>query len=198
MAKFKKGDRIRQVSTGWGTTHEDQGKEAIVDEAGADGSIKLNRIGNWVLEQEWVWEEGFELVEKERISGTIEVGDTVEVLKDRANNSYFRKGDKFVVTKINTIAPISSKQEENYYYGALPGHAANYVGGAHVRLIKKGGESMSVNINEVVAKVYEKTEDAILVSVEMGTEIKDKNFLDFLIVRNNKAEILKEAKRSAG
>lgn len=60
MSKFKVGDRIRQIASGWGTSPEDNGKEAIVL-GYKDRTLILDRIGNW-KNNSGGWEEGFGLI----------------------------------------------------------------------------------------------------------------------------------------
>lgn len=68
--KFKVGDRIKVVQSGYGTSPNDIGKEAIVETIGRDymGSsidpgITIKRIGRWTCTQDIVGELGFEVVE---------------------------------------------------------------------------------------------------------------------------------------
>ena len=52
MVRFKSGDRVRQIKSGYGTDRYDNGKEAIVVSVnhkylGPNDGIIINRIGNW-------------------------------------------------------------------------------------------------------------------------------------------------------
>ena len=64
--KFKKGDKVRQIHSGYGTDYQDNGKEAIVIDVGLyyvreNEGIKIAPIGKWVYIQEIRGEKGFEL-----------------------------------------------------------------------------------------------------------------------------------------
>ncbi len=59
---------------------------------------------------------------------------------------------------------------------------------------KQGEEQMSNPINSTVGKVFDKTEDAILVTKHLGKDIPE-NFISELNIKAHKEEILTEAKR---
>src|SRR6185369_14303435 len=60
--KFKVGDRVRQIVSGWNTSPYDNEKEAVVLEVEND-KIRIREIGTWALvTTEWRNERGFELI----------------------------------------------------------------------------------------------------------------------------------------
>lgn len=75
--KFKVGDRVRQIESGYGTSPNDQGKVAIVTEIGNDIwyykdhnmlGMRINRLGNkWFCTQDVVGVNAFELVEVKKM-----------------------------------------------------------------------------------------------------------------------------------
>ena len=68
MTKFKVGDRVRVIKSGWGVHPKDIGKEAIVTGVGlnyifpGDG-ILIKTIGSWYCWTYTCGEESFELFE---------------------------------------------------------------------------------------------------------------------------------------
>lgn len=68
MSKFKVGNKVKQISSGYGTDPSDTGKEGIVTEIGltyidvGDG-INIKTIGDWECKQNIRGEKAFVLAE---------------------------------------------------------------------------------------------------------------------------------------
>ena len=69
ITKFKVGDTVKQVQSGWNTDPEDNGKEAIVIESGGKygefDAIKIDTKNFVHKTDSWRGISGFELVEKD-------------------------------------------------------------------------------------------------------------------------------------
>jgi len=136
--KFKVGDRIKQIKDGYGTSREDMGKEAIVQEIGLfyfisykkDG-IRIKRIGKWEYNQNTVGEEGFELINigiyentKRRILAldngwNKEADDVVNLLYEHTNlriwvDNYGIYGNITIVTHGSKLFDIAIDKEVGY------------------------------------------------------------------------------------
>ena len=131
--------------------------------------------------EEEMFKDGHVLVVTEAGSGHWEVGDIMTVSHDRRGmvkltpdreiHGCYPKMNNY---KFRLIATKRSKRFNNEQ--------------------QKGGWTMGESINRTVAKVFDKTEDAILVTKHLGNSIPE-NFISELHIKGNKEVILKEAKR---
>ena len=114
----------------------------------------------------------------------IEVGDTVEVTKDQANGSYWMKGERFTILRVESYGYIGLNESRGN---------ENWVGKEFLRLItNKGGEEGM--LKKVIVDNFKKTDDAVIVEKHLGNQITD-NFMCGLVVAANKDAILAEAKK---
>jgi hypothetical protein len=83
--------------------------------------------------------------------------------------------------------------KDKYFIGDITtiGYGYNWRSINTLKLLKKEVEEA---MKEAIVKNFEKTADAVLVEKHLGGQIKD-DFMSGLIVKQNKVEILTEAKR---
>jgi len=122
-------------------------------------------------------------VEKEEVSKyKFKVGDEVEVLKNKADGSYWNAGETFIVLDVNGTNCRGNKK------GKLCDQRVEF---KNLRLVNKTGEN---EMKKVISDTYVKTANALLVQKHLGSQITD-NFIGGLVLKQNKIDILNEARR---
>ena len=183
MDKFKIGEEVVVIKTrGEGGTLAfgyKKGNTAIF--LGA----RLFKMYDGILQTD-VHMDCFEKKDKEvKNIEEVKTGDIVEVLKDNANDSYWKKGEQFKAIRVYSNNVCGIKEGET---------GRNYVAKEYLKLVSKTKKG-DVNImKKVISDNYARTVNALLVEKHLGNQITD-TFIGGLVVKVNKQEILDEARR---
>jgi hypothetical protein len=174
MAKFKVGDRIRQIKSGRGTNIEDNGKEAIVRTINENyfdtPGITIERLGDtcWECTQKVVGEEGFELVK--------DVG-----MKEMQINNCSRDEREIIYALAKKINPSWNKHLEEYgdFIMTYPNFHFNgrIFGGTY-----SSSRFPNVTFNEFIQEMLKQNPIAIVVTVKLNDQYEARVHKDDKVV----------------
>lgn len=178
---FEVGDTVVQVTSGYSTTAEDNGKTAVVSKITGD-CITFEDKG-WKLRSGERTDKGFDLVKKREF----QVGDEVELVDNYGMGA--KKGAKATVVGFEEFSRMFML-EVKWRKGLAQGQGDGGYEAYKFKLTTKGDQS---TMNKTIAKLFKNTEDAMLVNKYFQDQVPD-NHISYITINGHQDELLKKAK----